>query len=233
MGGGGGPGSVARQQGGERGRWGRGSGRGRLSLLNSPLFPPSRYPRLRPSPLPGSRLAPARPLKSGEGAWLWRPWCAPGPANPPPGKLSPGPWQDRPPLLSTGGSGSGRRQRPCWPAGRGAFPPSRLSRFPPGAELGAARRCRRPGRSEHSPGTERARRGAGGGRAVSSGVKKVSSRRKCLFRLCPAGGAPRAGCRRCPSGCETGEPVRFGACSLQGVVRSGPSGRRAAAACSS
>lgn len=61
--GGGGAGSAARQRGGERGRWGR----GRLSLLYSPLFPPSRYPRLRPSPLPGSRLAPARPLRSGGG----------------------------------------------------------------------------------------------------------------------------------------------------------------------
>lgn len=48
--------------------------------------------------------------------------------------------------------------------------------------------------------------------------KKVRSRRKCLIRLCPAGGTPRPGCRRCSCGCETGEPVRFGACSLPGVV---------------
>lgn len=136
-------------------------------------------------------------------------------------------------MLSTGGSGSARRQRPCWPAGRGAFPPSRLSRFPPG-------RRARSGAQVSAPGPLGARPGAGGGTAGSKGrqggefgCRNVRSRSKCLFRLCPAGGAPWPGCQRCLSGCETGDPVRFGACSLREVVRVGPAGRRAAAACSS
>lgn len=220
------PGQCRPAAGGERGRWGRGSGRGRLSLLYSPLFPPSRYPRLRPSPLPGSRLAPARPLRSGEGARPWRPSCAPGPASPPPGK-------HRPPLPSTGGRGSGRRQRPCWPAGRGAFPPSRLSRFSPGRRARSGEQVSALGPLRARPGDGEGTAGSRGRQGGELGCGKVRSGRKRLLRLCPAGGAPRPGYRRCPPGWESGEPVRSGACSLRELVWGGPAARRAAAACSS
>lgn len=60
--------------------------------------------------------------------------------------------------LSTGGSGSARRQRPCRPAGRSAFPPSRSSRFPPERRARSGAQVSEPARSEHG----RERRGHGG-----------------------------------------------------------------------
>lgn len=162
---------------------GRGAGEvGARAALTPVLFsPPSRYPRLRPSPLPRSRLTPARPLRSGEGARPWRPSCVPGPANPPPGKLRRDPGRTGRQRCRRAGvaqhSDSGRAGR------RAAVPSLRPAclAFLRGAELGAARRCRGPALSEHGPGTEGARRGAGGGRAVSSGAEMSGAGASACF----------------------------------------------------
>lgn len=181
--GGGGPGSAARRRAGSGGGGGEGVGEGgshSSTLLSSlPLgTPASDLRRCRDRVL-------HRPV-------LWEVARGPGHGDPraPRGQQAPhrvSTGRRSPPRAGEAPDGdSGRAGR------RAAVPslrPACLASLR-GAELAAASRCRRPARSEHGPGTVRARRGAGGGRAGSSGAERSGAGESACFAFALREGHP-------------------------------------------